>query len=228
MKRVFFFLLALLIPSALAFSVTDALNNIRTAAEDITDGSLLLSGRLYDVDGSIISLELDIMLIPGEELMNVFIFQPDALADNMLVLDGDTIASYTFLTHQVTLFDASDPNALGSIIPAAEGSARPLDLSLDITRLFAEFHAELVAGTADSTEIVLRFTAKQPGAVIQAVDATVATSTWLPTALRVEGEGDHLFAELWVSDVQVNPGLSAAELRELPFDAEIIDRRATP
>lgn len=228
MKRVFFFLLALLIPSAFAFSVTDALNNIRTAAEDITDGSLLLSGRLYDVDGSIISLELDIMLIPGEELMNVFIFQPDALADNMLVVDGDTIASYTFLTHQVTLFDASDPNALGSIIPAAEGSARPLDLSLDITRLFAEFHAELVAGTADSKEIVLRFTAKQPGAVIQAVDATVATSTWLPTALRVEGEDDHLFAELRISDVQVNPGLSAAELRELPFDAEIIDRRATP
>ena len=157
-----------------------------------------------------------------------FIFQPDALADNMLVMDGDTIASYTFLTHQVTLFDANDPNALGSIIPAAEGSARALDLSLDITRLFAEFSAELVAGTDESKEIVVRFTALKEDSVIKAVDVTVATATWLPTALRVEGADGHLFAELRVDDIEVNPGLDPAELRELPFDAEIIDRRAKP
>lgn len=215
-------------PLGFAFTIDDALANIRAAAEEISDGSLLLTGRLYDVDGTIITLELDIMLVPGEELVNVFIFQPDALADNMLVLDGEVIASYTFLTHQVTLFDATDPDALGSIIPAAEGSERALDLSLDITRLFAEFDAELLSGTNESSEIVVRFTAHKPDAPIRAVDATVATATWLPTALVVEGEDNHVFAELQVTDVEVNQGLNPAELRELPFDAEIIDRRAKP
>lgn len=226
MKRFLLLALACLGSVAFAFDIDSALENISAAANDVTDVNFLLTGKLYDSDGTTIVVELDMMLIPSEELINVFIYQPDALADNMIILDNDTIASYTFLTHQVTLFDASDPRAFGDIIPAAQDSKRTISISFDINQLFADFGVELISGTDEDPFVTVLFYSSDPADLIQEVWTTVETATWLPVALTIYGADDYLFGELTLTDVVLNQGLTAEELRELPFDVEIIDRRA--
>lgn len=228
MKRFLLLTLAVLGTVAFAFDVDDAVARISAAANEITDASLLLEGRLYDQDGTTIAVELDVMLMPQEELVNFFIYQPDALADNMIILDGDTIASYTFLTHQVTLFDTSDPRAFGDIIPAAKDSTRTLEISLDLNTIFADFGVELIAGTDEDPFVTVLFYSHDPESLIQEVWATIPTDTWLPAQATVYGADDFMYAELRFTDIATNQGLTADELRELPFDAEIIDRRAKP
>lgn len=228
MKRFLLLTFAVLGTVAFAFDVDTAVERISEAANEVTDASLMLNGRLYDEDGTTIVVELDVMVIPQEELMNFFIFQPDALADNMLIFDGDTISSYTFLTHQVTLFDASDPRAFGDIIPAAKDADRSLEISLDLNRIFADFGVELIAGTDEEPFVTMLFYSLDPESLIQEVWATFPTDTWLPSNATVYGADDFLYAELSLTDVRINQGLTGEELRELPFDVEIIDRRAKP
>jgi hypothetical protein len=42
-----------------------------------------------------------VLAIPGIPAAGLYILQPDAIADNQIVVDGDVVRSYTFLTNQV-------------------------------------------------------------------------------------------------------------------------------
>jgi hypothetical protein len=44
---------------------------------------------------------------PPSRPIGLYILQPDAIADNQIVVVGDEVRNYTFLTNQVSLFDAS-------------------------------------------------------------------------------------------------------------------------
>src|SRR5690606_7443853 len=114
-----------------ALPVETVLDNVTTAATELEDGAFLLTGRVIDADGTEFPLEIEIQVMPQLNLASAYIVQPDALADNQIVLDGDSVYSYSFLTHQVTVFDADDPDALGGRLPAGEDGAtanRPLGL----------------------------------------------------------------------------------------------------
>lgn len=226
MKRFLLLTFAILGTVAFAFDVDTAMERISEAANEISDVSLMINGRLYDEDGTTIVVELDVMLMPQDELVNFFIFQPDALADNMIIFDGDTLASYTFLTHQVTLFDSSDPRAFGDIVPAAKDSDTPLSISLDLSTIFPDFDVKLVDGSDEEAFVTVVFSTLDPENQIREAWATISTDTWLPTNISLYGVNDFLYAELSLTDVSTNQGLTAEQLRELPFDAEIIDRRA--
>src|SRR5690606_4148513 len=100
-----------------ALDVDTVLDNIAQAATDLQDAAFLLTGKLVDADSTEIALEVDMMIVPGDSVASAYIIQPDALADNQIVLDGPAVYSYTFLTHQVTIFDSTDPDALGGLLP---------------------------------------------------------------------------------------------------------------
>ena len=59
-------------------------DNLRRAM--ISDGTGSSIGRI-DADGTVIPLEVDIQAIPPQHLASAYIVQPDALADNQIVLD---------------------------------------------------------------------------------------------------------------------------------------------
>jgi len=202
------------------------LDRVAETAAKLQDLSCLLVGRLIDSDGTEIALEIELRTIPPEGVASAYLLQPDALADNIIVLDGDTVASYTFLTHQVTLFDADDPDALGGLIGSGEDGR--LDITFDLQKLFAGFAATLdgESDTPYGPASVVRLDNVEEGAVIAWVAATIPESTLLPYRLEFHGADDALLAELYLEDLQTDVGLDAAEVSYLPDDAEILDERA--
>lgn len=209
--------------------VDTVLTNIEDAAKALQDASFTITGKLVDPDGTEIPLEIDTQVIPAERLASAYIVQPDALADNQIVLDGDIVKNYTFLTNQITLFDAHDPDALGGLLPATEDGGGP-EISFDLGQIFQGYDASVQGVTQEEGHDVyqLDFTNKDPAANIQQVQATVPASDWLPRRLVFLQADGRAIADIRAEKLVTDSGLDPAALRYLPEDAEVIDNRAQP
>jgi outer membrane lipoprotein-sorting protein len=208
-------------------SADEILDEVAATAEQLADAAFLLTGRLIDADGTEIALELEVQVLPDARVASAYILQPDALADNIIVLDGDAVYNYTFLTHQVTIYDADDPDALGGLIGA--GDDGEIETTFDLERLFSGYGASL-AGEADTPEgpaTVVRLDNLEEGAVIASVDATIPDSTSLPYRLEMRDQDGELLAELRFEQLRTGLGLDPEEVAYLPEDAEIIDERTS-
>ncbi len=217
----------LLVLSACAFAQQDAdalVDRVAETGEALDDVSFLLTGRLIDADGTEIPLELEVQAIPDQRVASAYVLQPDALADNILVLDGDTVANYTFLTNQVTLFDADDPDALGGLIGGGE---EELEVTFDLERLFAGYEASIhgETETPQGPATIVRLDNVEENAQIASVLATIPEATLLPYRLELLGPEGDLLAELVFENLAVDTGLDAASVTYLPEDAEVIDER---
>ena len=217
----------LLVSSAAAFAQQDAdalVDRVAETADALSDVSFLLTGRLIDADGTEIPLELEVQAIPDQRVASAYVIQPDALADNILVLDGDTVANYTFLTNQVTLFDADDPDALGGLIGGGE---EELEVTFDLERLFAGYEASIEGETETprGPATIVRLDNVEETAQIAWVLATIPDATLLPYRLELFGPDGELLAELVFENLAVDTGLDAASVTYLPEDAEVIDER---
>jgi len=214
--------------SAFAFGQEDAatlLEDVSASVAAIQDVSLLLTGRLVDQGGSEVALEIEFLAMPQEQALSAYVLQPDAFADNMIVLDGDVIANYTFLTHQVTLFDANDPDAFGGFLQGS--AANPAELTLDATVWFDGWNAEIVGprDTPVGAATVVRL--ENPEAMDVAwVELAVRVEDRLPYEVILYDVDDRALAEIRFENVQVDTGLSRDEVTYLPEDAEIIDERS--
>lgn len=220
----------LLTPVALAqnLSADEVLANLEERSTTLQDASFLLTGTIYDTDGQEIALEVEAQFIPGEELAKAYFYQPDALADNFIVADGNVVYNYLFVTNQVTVLDASDPEALGGLIP--EGSAEgTVNLTPNLGRFFSsdnwEPSVEGYEETPDGPVYQMRFANLDEAANLAHVDATILDNEWLPQTMTFVQRGGDPLAELQFSDYALDTGLDPAELREIPADAERIDER---
>lgn len=207
--------------------VSTILDNITHAANAIKDATFTVTGKLIDTDGTIIPLNVDIQAIPPKHLASAYINQPAALADNQIVLDGKVVKNYTFLTNQITLFDANDPDALGGLLPAGPNGQSSPQISFDLGKIFQGYNATIkdektVGGTKT---YVLDFANKDPKANILNVEATVPSSDWLPHRLVFLQKGGHEVAVLNVENLKLDQGLNPQKVAYLPPDAEVIDNR---
>lgn len=204
----------------------EVLAKLTASAENLQDASLLVSGRITDPTGSEMALELRAYLIPPLELVRLEFFQPGALADNFIVLDGEVIYNYLFVTNQVMIHNAGDPDALGALFPDAN-AVGPLPLSFDLSRLFDGWEASLSGyGPSPEGEVyLLRFSNSDPLAEISHVNAAVVAERWIPYRLEFVASDGQVVAELFFTDVLRDQGLNPDDLRYLPPDAEIIDER---
>ncbi len=220
----------LLTPLARAqdLSADEVLANLEARSNALQDVSFLLTGTLYDTDAQEIALEVESQFIPGEELVKAYFLQPDALTDNFIVADGETVYNYLFVTNQVTILDASDPEALGGLLPEGQQGGA-VNLTPDLGRLFSsDSWKATVEGYEESDGgpvYRLRFDNLEPNANIDHVTTTILDIEWLPQTLTFAQENGSTLAELQFQDYAVDTGLDPAELRELPGDAERIDQR---
>jgi len=207
--------------------VSTVLDNITKAANAIQDATFTVTGKLVDSDGTVIPLDVDIQAIPPQHLASAYINQPDALADNQIVLDGNVVKNYTFLTNQITLFDANDPDALGGLLPAGPNGQSAPQISFDLGKIFAGYDASIKNVTTDggTRTYVLDFANKDPKANILDVEATVPSSDWLPRRLVFLQKGDRVVADLNVKNLKLDQGLDPKKVGYLPQDAEVIDNR---
>ena len=207
-------------------TVDAVLDNITNAARALDDATFLLTGKLINPDGTTFTLEIEIEVVPPAGVASAYIIQPDALADNQIVLDGNAVYNYTYLTNQVMIFDADDPDALGGLLPQGEDGASA-NISFDLGTIFSGYVASITKvfdGPLGET-YELHFTNKDPDATILDVDAQVPSSDWLPRQLVFMQADGHVLAELNAEDLKKDTGLTAAEASHLPDDAEVIDNR---
>lgn len=221
------------------------LEHITAAANGIKDATFTVTGDLVDSDGTKIPLDIDIEAIPPQHLAKAYINEPAALADNQIVLDGKVVKNYTFLTNQITIFDANDPDALGGLLPTTQGGlnggngqsakngqgaqsaqASPT-LTFDLGKIFQGFDPTIkkVERTGKTETYVLDFANKDPKATIQHVEATVPASDWLPRKLVFQNAAGQVVADIQVKDLKLGVHLDPKKVAYLPQDAQVIDNR---
>jgi len=217
--------LVLMAPHAVAQDVDQVLADLEASAAAIIDVSFVLEGVLIDEAGQNIRVEVEVLAIPGIPAAGLYILRPDAIADNQIVIDGDVVRSYTFITNQVALFDLDDPDAFGGLIQSDVDGELPIDL--DLAAVFAGWNATIVGNeeTPRGNAVVLRFDNLDPDAAIAYVVALVVEATMDPWRLTFYRSGDELFADLTFRDWVRDQGLTRADVTYLPDDAEVLDRR---
>ncbi|HEX7004185.1 MAG TPA: hypothetical protein VF168_08350 [Trueperaceae bacterium] len=219
-------MLALLVTGtvlAQPLSADEVLERVTAQAESLEDASFLLTGELIDPDGTTINLEVAIEVIPGEEVARATFYQPDALADNVIVFEDDTVKNYLFLTNQVTLFDANDPDALGGLLTGQAGEDEGFEFTLDLDALFAGWEASLES--YEGGVYRLRMDNNSEGAAIDHAFVNVPEESWIPASVTLVAPEDRVLAELFVEEFERDQGLSAEDVTYLPEDAEVIDER---
>lgn len=226
MKQVLAFLLTLhsLIGFATAQDLTadTVLANATEAARSLQDAEFLLTGSLVDPDGSELALEVQVQVIPAEKLARADFFQPDALADNFVIFDDEDIYNYIFLTNQISVFKADDPNALGGLFPDTNVQ-QGLEFNLDLEQLFDGWRVSKEG--YDEGRYLLKFTNNDAFGTVSYVLATVIETSWEPHTLRFFGAEDELIAHLVLEDFKRDSGLEPEDVRYYPDDAELIDER---
>jgi outer membrane lipoprotein-sorting protein len=199
------------------------LERLSERAERLQDIAFVLEGELRDEAGQRIAVEIEVMAIRSPLAASLYIVQPDALADNMVVITEDAIRNYTFLTNQVAIYAVDDPDAFGGLLPGDQ----TFIVDLDVAGLFAGWEASVVdveTGAAGDV-YTLRFDNLEAGAEIAAATAVIDAGDWLPLRLTFYSRANEVFADLRLQGVEVDAGLDPAEVTWIPEDAEVLDRR---
>ncbi len=227
MKRWFFYscfisLIFLGIASAQNLNSEEVLANLEQSSKNMQDASFLVTGRLIDVDTQEFALEIAVQMIPGENLVRMDFFQPDAVADNFIMIDQDAVYSYNFLTNQVSIYSLGDAAAFGGLFP--EGSNGSYEFTLNISELFSGWDITLEG--YQNNLYHLRFDNTESIDIrLKHVDVSIDQELWLPTAMSFYNSQDILVADIQLNDYAVNQGIDIEEVRYIDDTAEIIDER---
>ncbi len=208
---------------AQALPIETVLAELEQRAQRLQDIAFVLEGELRDEAGQRFAVEVEVLAIPSLPAASLYIVQPDALADNMVVVVGDEVRNYTFLTNQVAIYDIDDPDAFGGLIETGDALA----LDLDLGRVFAGWDARIedVEAGGDGDVYTLRFDNRDPDARIHHAIVVIDGSEWLPLRLTLFSDASTLFADLRLLGLAADAGLEASEVTWLPDDAEVLDRR---
>jgi outer membrane lipoprotein-sorting protein len=226
--KLFFFVAAFF---ALAFAqdltAEEVTANLRERAETLQDATFVVTGNLIDADGQELPLEVYVSFITADNVLRAEFVQPDAIADNVLIIDGEDVYSYTYLTNQTSIFNLGDPAALGDLFPQSE-DGEPFTFTLNLPELFDGWTISS-QGPQDSEVgrvYTLRFdNIETEGILLKHVDATIVEESWVPYTMNFYNAQDELVAELIFNDFVTDSGLNPDDLRYLDPSAEIIDER---
>lgn len=223
-RRLLGILLFLNVPLGLAqdLSADEVLSRTTESAQTLQNAEFLLTGMLVDPDGSEVALEVQIQVVPGENLARADFFQPDALADNFVIFDNEDIYNYVFLTNQISIFKADDPNALGGLFPDTNVQ-QGLEFNLDLEQLFSGWDVSK-EGYEDG-RYSLKFMNSNELSTVSYVLASIVDETWQPYSLRFFGSEGNIIADIIIENFERDTVLDAEDVRYYPDDAEIIDER---
>jgi outer membrane lipoprotein-sorting protein len=210
-------LLAAGVSSAQTLSAADIIGRLDATQKTAKDLSFRLSGN-SNFEGSAQKIDVAVQSIPASSLARVVFAAPDALADNIVIVDRTEVRNYLYLTNQITV--SSTAKAAG------QAGASGLDFSRisNFSALLKNYDVKLISttGVAGSRVYGLEGTPKSSGVNDGKARVYVSEAGWRPTRLQVLDTTGKVTADLNVSNYKLNSGLSAARLRTLPKDAEII------
>ncbi|WP_420595806.1 outer membrane lipoprotein carrier protein LolA [Deinococcus sp.] len=192
------------------------LAKVAATQKSAKDISFKVSGKAT-LDAGDQAIDLDIQSIPAANLARVVFNAPDVLADNIVVVDDKEVRNYLYLTNQVTVT---------SVNKAAGQDLSGLDLS-QLSNLVSALKTRYdvkVLGSSGSAGSRLYQLAASPKNGVQGGESRVWISEngWRPTRFQSLDSAGKVVADLNVSDYKVNTGLTAARLKQLPKDAEVV------
>lgn len=206
---------AMLLGAAHAQSAAEVLARMDAAQKAARDISFTVSGSA-NVNGQAQRVGVQVQSIPAQRLSRVVFSAPDALADNIFIVDNTTTYSYLFLTNQVLVQPlASAAQAQGLTLNADLGRIT------DIAALTRDMNVRLLntQGTPGNRTFALEFQPRDGSNALSRV--LVSEQGWRPTRLQFL-EGGQVLADLNITAYQVNSGLTPARLRALPRGAQVV------
>ncbi|MBB6097936.1 outer membrane lipoprotein-sorting protein [Deinobacterium chartae] len=220
MKRLLLVASVLLAPSALAQSADTVLKNFEAAQKNAKDISVQVQGKAL-LDSGEQRIDLEVLSIPGQKLTRVNFNAPDALADNVLVIDNQTAYNYLYLTNQVTVQPLAKTELQGFNFDFAQFARLGLELPRD------RFDVKLVSTQAAKTgkTYVLEATPKARDLGFSRTRVWISDQGWRPVRLQALNSNGKLQADLRFENYKVNSGLSAAKVKSLPRDAQVIRKQ---
>ena len=211
------FLALLLAPSlAQAQSVDSILSKVAAAQNNVKDISFRVSGTAM-LDSGDQKVDLKVQTIPAFSLARVVFNAPDALADNVLIVDNKEVRNYLYLTNQVTVTNVNQ--AAGQDLGGLDLS----QLSNLVPALKSRYDLKLLGSTGSAGNRLYQLEANPKTGVQGGSNRIWITENgWRPTRFQSLSDAGKVVADLSVSEYKTNTGLMAARLRQLPKDAEVI------
>jgi outer membrane lipoprotein-sorting protein len=227
--RLLFLLFSLVMGLSFAQDLTaeEVIANLTERAETLQDATFLVTGNLIDADGQEIPLEVNVSMMPKESLLRAEFIQPDAVADNLIVVDGNDVYNYVYLTNQVSIFALGDPDALAGLFPESEDGTT-FEFTLNLAELFEGWDISSQGSQESPVGKVytLRFDNQETEDIILShVDTTVVEGSWVPYTMDFYNVEDKLVAELIFNDFTTDQGLNPEDVRYIDPSAEVIDER---
>ena len=203
--------------SAQNLTAADVIGKLDAAQKTARDLSFRLSGT-GSLEGSAQKIDLSVQSIPASSLARVVFAAPDALADNIVVVDRSEIRNYLYLTNQVTV--TSTARAAG------QSGMTGLDFTQlsNFSALLKNYDVKLISttGAAGNRVYGLEGVARKASTNDGRARFYVSEAGWRPTRVQVLDSAGKVMVDLNVSNYKLNSGLTATRLRMLPKDAEII------
>lgn len=203
--------------SAQNFTVVDIVGKLDAAQKTAKDLSFRLSGT-GSLDGSPQKIDLSVQTIPASSLARVVFAAPDALADNIVVVDRNEVRNYLYLTNQVTVTSTAKA--------AGQSGMTGLDFTQisNFSALLKNFDVKLISttGTAGNRTYGLEGVAKAASTNDGKTRFYVSEAGWRPSRIQVLDSAGKVMVDLNVSNYKLNSGLTTTRLRMLPKDAEVI------
>lgn len=202
---------------AQAQSVDNILDNIASAQKSVKDISFRIAGSA-DQGGGSQKLDLNVQTIPASNLARLVFNAPDALADNIVIVDSKEVRNYLYLTNQITVMSLNKATG-GQDISGLDLS----QLSNLVAALKSRYDVKLLGSSGAAPNRIYQLSASpKTGVQGGTTRIFVGENGWRPTRFQALDASGKVVADLNVSSYKTNSGLTAAKLKQLPKDAEII------
>lgn len=221
MKKIFYLITLTVIgvASAQAPSAEEIIAKVEEQQKNAKDLSFRAVGKISAQD---VQQKLDFIVksLPAKNLVRVQFMAPDSLADNVLVVDKKEIRQYLFLTNQITvtsLDKASSDFGLSSLDFSQMGNT---------SKLLKGYNTKVTASKKSGSATLYQITAsaKSSGSSnsSEKIKVWVSSKGWQPTQITVVDSKNKPLISLQIRNYKMNSGLTAAKLRLLPKNAQVI------
>lgn len=225
-----------------AASAAAILGRARASLEAVRDAQARIEAESLDARGRRVRSVLVAWMLRSPAILRVEVLEPSMLAQQVYVIDRQqqTMKVYLPVTHQVVV---------QNLAQAMENSQLPMAVELDqVLGMLAKLddrrvtlrgterqdgrpHHVLEFSTADlvGPQAAPSLNPSPPGQAASRlppqasfVRVWVDGSTWLPDRVVAYESSGHAIASVELTEVTINTGLQAQQLRRLPDDAEVV------
>lgn len=201
--------------AASAQTAQDIINKVDATQKAARDVSFRVSGTA-NFESQSQKVDMTVKSIPAQSLARIQFAAPDALADNIVVTDSKEVRQYMFLTNQITVTPISKA--------ANNAGISGLDFNnlSNTSELLKSYNVKLAGTTGSAGSRVFQLEATPKSGSAEKTRVWITEAGWRPNRLQAYDKNGKLVADMTISNYKVNSSLTAATLKALPKDAQII------